>query len=83
MGGEPHEKLKVKNASIIYSAKDIPLFHTLKDSFLSRYKIYVWLKDVDTNMTQNKMSFDDFIQNTDNNFYKLFSKAIRYNGISL
>ena len=53
---------KVKNASIIYSAKDIPLFHTLKDSFLSRYKIYVWLKDVDTNMTQNKMSFDDFIQ---------------------
>ena len=30
-----------------------------------------------------KMSFDDFIQNTDNNFYKLFSKAIRYNGISL
>ena len=52
---------KLKNASIIYSAKDIPLFHTLKDSFLSRYKIYVWLKDVDINFTKDKISFDDFI----------------------
>ena len=53
---------QLKSASIIYSAKDIPLFHTLKDSFLSRYKIYVWLKDVDTNMTKSKVSFDDFIK---------------------
>ena len=53
---------KVKNASIIYSAKDIPLFHTLKDSILSRYKIYVWLKDVDLNFTKDKISFDDYIQ---------------------
>ncbi|PKQ43906.1 hypothetical protein [Confluentibacter flavum] len=54
---------KLKSASIIYSAKDIPLFHTLKDSFLSRYKMYVWLKDVDSNMTRDKISFDDFIKN--------------------
>ena len=54
---------KLKNSSIIYSAKDIPLFHTLKDSYLSRYKIYVWLKDVDSEMTRNKVSFDDFIKN--------------------
>ncbi|MGE5943033.1 MAG: hypothetical protein ACM31G_01720 [Flavobacteriales bacterium] len=54
---------KLKSASIIYSAKDIPLFHTLKDSYLSRYKMYVWLKDVDSNMTRNKISFDDFIKN--------------------
>ena len=54
---------KLKSASIIYSAKDIPLFHTLKDSFLSRYKMYVWLKDVDYNMTRDKISFDDFIKN--------------------
>ena len=54
---------KLKSASIIYSAKDIPLFHTLKDSFLSRYKIYVWLKDVDPEMTRNKVTFDDFIKN--------------------
>lgn len=53
---------KLKSASIIYSAKDIPLFHTLKDSFLSRYKIYVWLKDVDTEMTSSKITFDDFIK---------------------
>ncbi|WNH11319.1 hypothetical protein [Thalassobellus suaedae] len=55
---------KLKNASIIYSAKDIPIFHTLKDSFLSRYKIYVWLKDVDQEMTRNKITFDDFIKDT-------------------
>ncbi|MFL1013032.1 hypothetical protein [Flavisericum labens] len=54
---------KLKSASIIYSAKDIPLFHTLKDSFLSRYKMYVWLKDLDPNMTRNKVTFDDFIKN--------------------
>ena len=54
---------KLKSASIIYSAKDIPLFHTLKDSFLSRYKIYVWLKDVDPEMTRNKVTFDGFIKN--------------------
>lgn len=53
---------KLKNSSIIYSAKDIPLFHTLKDSLLSRYKIYVWLKDVDTTMTKEKISFDEFIK---------------------
>lgn len=53
---------KLKSSSIIYSAKDIPLFHTLKDSFLSRYKIYVWLKDVDSDMLKNKITFDDFIK---------------------
>ena len=54
---------KLKSSSIIYSAKDIPLFHTLKDSYLSRYKIYVWLKDVDPEMIRNKVSFDNFIKN--------------------
>lgn len=53
---------KLKSASIIYSAKDIPLFHTLKDSYLSRYKIYVWLKDVDPEISKNKISFDQFIK---------------------
>jgi len=53
---------QLKSASIIYSAKDIPIFHTLKDTYLSRYKIYVWLKDNDLNMTRNKISFDDFIK---------------------
>lgn len=53
---------KIKNSTIVYSAKDIPLFHTLKDSYLSRYKIYVWLKDVDIQMTKNKISFEEFIK---------------------
>ncbi len=35
---------KLKSASITYSAKDIPLFYTLTDSLLTRYKVYVWLK---------------------------------------
>lgn len=53
---------KLNSSSIIYSAKDIPLFHTLKDSYLSRYKIYVWLKDVDTDMVKNRTTFDEFIK---------------------
>ena len=53
---------RIKNAEIIYSAKDIPVFHTLKDSYLSRYKMYVWLKDVNVEMTKNQVSFDDFIE---------------------
>lgn len=46
----------------MYSAKDIPLFHTLKDSFFTRYKIYVWLKDVDPEMIKNKITFDEFVE---------------------
>lgn len=53
---------KIKSASVIYSAKDIPLFYTLKDSYITRYKIYVWLKITNKEMTRNKISFDDFIQ---------------------
>ena len=53
---------KLKSASILYSAKDIPIFYTLKDSYLTRYKIYVWLKDNNLEMAQNKISFDVFIK---------------------
>jgi len=53
---------KLKSASILYSAKDIPLFYTLKDSFITRYKIYVWLKLTNKEMTKNKVSFDEFIK---------------------
>ena len=53
---------KVKSASIIYSAKDIPLFHTLKHPFLTRYKIYVWLKFNNKEMAKNKISFNEFIE---------------------
>jgi len=50
-----------KNATFIYAAKDIPVFHTLKDSYLSRYKMYVWLKDINVEMNKNQVTFDDFI----------------------
>ena len=53
---------KIKNATIIYSAKDIPIFPILKDSYLARYKLYVWLKDVDTDMLKSKTSFEDFLE---------------------
>lgn len=39
--------LKQKDSQILYSAKDIPLFYTINDSILSRFKIYVWLKLLD------------------------------------
>ncbi|MBT8258544.1 MAG: hypothetical protein HKO81_03285 [Flavobacteriaceae bacterium] len=52
---------RIKGAKFIYSAKDIPVFHSLKDSKLTRFKIYVWLKDGDPSMVKNKVSFEDFL----------------------
>lgn len=52
---------KIKDSEMLYSAKDIPLFHTLTDSTLSRYKMYVWLKDIDEDMAQSKITFDEWI----------------------
>ncbi|WP_242091811.1 hypothetical protein [Aestuariivivens sediminicola] len=54
--------IKLKNCEIIYSAKDIPFFHTLNDSNLSRYKMYVWLKDLNTDMAKSKITFDDWVE---------------------
>ncbi|GAA4290018.1 hypothetical protein [Aestuariibaculum suncheonense] len=53
---------KIKNAQFIYSSKDIPIFHTLTDSLLTRYKMYVWLKDLNVEMAKSKISFDDWVQ---------------------
>ncbi|WP_242085610.1 hypothetical protein [Aestuariivivens sediminis] len=55
--------IKLKNCEIIYSAKDIPFFHTLNDSNLSRYKMYVWLKDLNTDMAKSKITFDEWVKN--------------------
>lgn len=57
---------KSNSTSIIYSAKDIPLFYTLKDSYLTRYKFYVWLKLTNKEMAKNKMSFDEFMPKISN-----------------
>lgn len=75
---------KMKGAEIIYSAKDIPLFYTLKDSYLTRYKIYVWLKLVNKEMAKNKMSFDDFINRIPNSLLQsAFKLGETYNYISI
>ncbi|MEO6348654.1 MAG: hypothetical protein ABIO60_12175 [Aquaticitalea sp.] len=75
---------KLKSASIIYSAKDIPVFHTLKDTYLSRFKLFVWLKDVDVEMTKNKTSFDSFIKNIpDSLLESAFKLGETYNNISI
>jgi hypothetical protein len=51
---------KLKHAEIIWSGKDISLFRTLTDSFLTRYKMYVWLKDINVEMAKSKISFDEW-----------------------
>jgi len=53
---------KLKNAEIIWSGKDIPIFRSLTYSYLARYKMYVWLKDLNVEMAKSKISFDDWIQ---------------------
>jgi len=50
--------LKQKQSSILYSAKDIPLFYTIGDDILSRFKIYVWLKLLDNSF--NNKTFEQF-----------------------
>jgi len=50
--------LNQKDCEIIYSAKDIPLFYTISDDILSKFKMYVWLKLLDKNYA-NK-SFEEF-----------------------
>lgn len=53
---------KIKTGELIYAAKDIPLFHTLSDTYLTRFKMYVWIKDVDLNLTASKVTFEEFVE---------------------
>lgn len=46
--------LSVKESEIYYSAKDIPLFYTLGNTTLSKFKLYVWLKLLDKNFRKKK-----------------------------
>lgn len=75
---------KLKSASIYYSAKDIPLFYTLKDSLITRYKIYVWLKFTNKEMTKNKISFDEFVKTISPSLLeKAFELGRTYNFINI
>lgn len=51
--------LNQKDCELLYSAKDIPIFYTLKDNRLSHFKIYVWLKLLDKSF-RNK-SFENYV----------------------
>jgi hypothetical protein len=53
---------KLKSAEVIWSGKDLSLFSTLTDSYLTRYKMYVWLKDLNVEMAKSKISFDEWIK---------------------
>ncbi|TXE09299.1 hypothetical protein ES711_05050 [Gelidibacter salicanalis] len=54
--------VKLKSATILYSAKELPIFHTLKDSYIAKYKMYVWLKDVDIDMAASHTTFEEFLK---------------------
>ncbi len=76
--------VKLKSASISYSAKDIPFFHTLKDTYLTHYKIYVWLKDVNTDMAKSKISFEEFRKSIpDSLLESVYTLGDIYNYISI
>lgn len=76
--------VKLKSASISYSAKDIPFFHTLKDTYLTHYKIYVWLKDVNTDMAKSKITFEEFRKSIpDSLLESVYTLGDIYNYISI
>jgi len=50
--------LKEKDCSILYSAKDIPLFYSLNGDALSRFKYYAWLKLLNPKLATK--SFENF-----------------------
>jgi len=39
------------DVEIIYSAKDLPIFYTSDDNLLSKFKMYVWLKIMDSDLS--------------------------------
>jgi len=49
-----------EKAIMYYSAKELPVFHLLKDTELFRFKIYVWLQVLGNDNYFKKISFNDF-----------------------
>lgn len=75
---------KLKGTEVLYSAKDIPLFHTLNDSLLTRYKMYVWLKDINVEMAQSKITFDEWKDTIPNSLLEAAYKVSDvYKGVSI
>ena len=50
--------LSIPGAQMIYCAKDLPIFYTSGDNYLSRFKLFVWIKILDP--TFNIPKFSEF-----------------------
>jgi hypothetical protein len=75
---ESAEKLSIfldyPDAKMYYSAKDIPLFHTIGGTLLSKFKLYVWLNLLAG--TQNQDTFENFTVETSLLEYSMKLKAV-------
>ena len=49
-----------KNSSVLYCAKDLPIYYTLKNNLLSKFKLYVWLYILNNNSENKYISFEKF-----------------------
>lgn len=65
----------LKNAQIIYSAKDIPIFYTLADTYITKYKCYVWLKFLNEDGSMSKVSFDEFLETMPNSLIEVANEV--------
>ena len=57
--GQISSLTKNKNATLFYSAKDIPLFYFMDGTILSKFKAYVWLNLLNPN--QQNVTFENFV----------------------
>ena len=49
------------DATMYYSAKELPVFHLLYDTQLLRFKLYVWLQILGKDNYSKKIKFEDFV----------------------
>ena len=76
--------IHLKDATIIYSAKDIPLFHTLRHSYMTYFKLFIWVKFNNKEMIKNKMTFDEFVESVPDSLIKKARKLSHtYNNINI
>ncbi len=59
-----HERLKPielnDKSKMYYSAKELPVFHLLKNTLLFKFKVYVWLQILGENAHTKKVPFKDY-----------------------
>ena len=51
---------KDANSSILYCAKDLPIYYTLKNNLLSKFKLYVWLYILNNDSSKKYISFEKY-----------------------